>query len=74
MGHHTFDDVTTVTQWRSDTSPVRCPDCGQTFECEDIGKAISHAIGHGYRLLHIGTESQRASEGLWHSTVAFIGK
>ncbi len=44
-------------------------------EAKDISDAINHYIqAHGYKLLHIGTESSRDHEGaLCHSTVAILG-
>jgi hypothetical protein len=41
---------------------------------DDISDSINHLISeHGYRLLHIGTQTSHAGEGLWHSTVAVLG-
>ena len=49
--------------------------------CDDkMGDSIEDQIGHyvqahGYRLLHVGQESDHAPDGtgLWHSTVAVLG-
>lgn len=44
-------------------------------ESKDIADAINHYIeAHGYKLLHVGTETSRDHEGvLCHSTVAILG-
>jgi hypothetical protein len=40
-----------------------------------ISEAINHYIGHGYHLLHVGTETSHDDQGKpWHSTVALLGK
>jgi hypothetical protein len=42
---------------------------------EDITDGINHFIeAHGYRLLHVGTETSHGPNGEpWHNTVAVLG-
>ncbi len=40
----------------------------------DVADSINHYLKHGYKLLHIGTETSKEDGGLWHSTVAVLGK
>jgi hypothetical protein len=41
-----------------------------------LAESINHYIEkHGYKLLHVGTETSRDLDGnSWHSTVAVLGK
>lgn len=42
---------------------------------DSVEEQVNHYLGHGLKLLHIGTESSRSPEGeVWHSTVAILGK
>jgi hypothetical protein len=43
---------------------------------DNLAESINHYISeHGYRLLHVGTESDRDDEeNPWHSTVAVLGR
>lgn len=55
----------------------RCEDCGENGHLlkGTIDESINHYLGHGYRLLHVGTQSGFAAEGeVWHNTVAVLGK
>lgn len=56
-----------------------CPYCGQGHSVEaDLGERINHYLGHGLKLLHVGTETSWVAEGVkervWHNTVAVLGK
>ncbi|OAP49027.1 hypothetical protein ATB98_27265 [Sinorhizobium saheli] len=54
-----------------------CKHCGERIDGEQhFAEAINHYIdAHEYKLLHVGAETTRSSEGdLWHSTVAILGK
>jgi len=53
-----------------------CKYCSALKLSEDSVEAqVNHYLGHGLKLLHIGTESSRTDEGkIWHSTVAVLGK
>jgi len=40
----------------------------------DLGNRIQHYLDHGYKLLHVGSETSHDDEGKpWHSTVAVVG-
>jgi hypothetical protein len=42
---------------------------------DSVEEQVNHYLGHGLKLLHIGTESSRTPEGeVWQSTVAVLGK
>jgi hypothetical protein len=54
-----------------------CEHCGHQvgFPEGDLGKDISHYVEkNGYRLLHIGTETDKGDAGLEHYTIAIVGK
>jgi hypothetical protein len=53
-----------------------CKYCSALKLSEDSVEAqVNHYLGHGLKLLHIGTESSRTDEGaIWQSTVAVLGK
>lgn len=58
----------------------QCKDCGIHPALEpgpdiDVAKAINHYLNHGYKLLHVGTQTCQDLEGkLWHNTTAILGK
>ena len=42
---------------------------------DSVEEQVNHYLGHGLKLLHVGTESSRTPEGeVWQSTVAVLGK
>ena len=49
---------------------------GATADDHELGESINHYIEtHGYKLLHVGTETSHDANGNpWHSTVAVLGK
>lgn len=51
-----------------------CDHCNESFT-ENVSEGINHLISaHGYRLLHVGTESTLAQDGSpYHTTVAILG-
>ena len=53
-----------------------CKYCSALKMSEDsVEEQVNHYLGHGLKLLHIGTESSRTIEGqVWQSTVAVLGK
>ncbi len=57
---------------------ARCEDCDELLGGSDelLAPAINHHIEqHGYKLLHVGTETSRnISDDLWLSTVAVLSK
>jgi hypothetical protein len=40
----------------------------------DVADSINRYLEHGYKLLYIGTETSKEDGGLWHSTVAVLGR
>jgi hypothetical protein len=52
-----------------------CEHCSFRIHSENFAESVNHYIGsHGYELLHVGQETSEGSSGLWHSTVAVLGK
>lgn len=52
-----------------------CEHCKEPIGTDQLAQSINHYIKkHGYKLLHVGTETGHADSGLWHSTVAVLGK
>ncbi len=53
-----------------------CKYCSALKLSEDsIEQQVNHYLGHGLKLLHVGTESSRTDDGkIWHSTMAVLGK
>jgi hypothetical protein len=65
------NDVVSFTE----TDAKACEVCGVAFHgWYDLGKKIQHYIDHGYRLLHVGTDTSEHEQGLWHTTIAVVGK
>ena len=57
---------------------TRCRHCAELVGFSDDGdlsQSINHYIdAHGYRLLHLGTQTSHAADGSpWHSTIAVLG-
>jgi hypothetical protein len=53
-----------------------CAHCKQRIGGEDFAESVNHYLEkHGYKLLHVGSETTHDSDGgSWHSTVAIVGK
>jgi hypothetical protein len=53
-----------------------CEHCPEWIGTERFAGAINHYIQvHAYRLLHIGTETDRDAQGKpYHTTIAVVGK
>ena len=72
-----FTGLKHVIRVDSDDTPT-CQLCADGLQADStVAEAINHYIeAHGYRLLHIGTETSIEYEtaALWHITVAFSGK
>ena len=53
-----------------------CEHCSFVLKSDEFAESINHYIEqHGYRLLHIGTETGRDYEGKpYHASVALLGK
>ena len=71
------DDYKDVVQVSSDVLK-QCLICnGIKFSdpTPDVSEQINHYLKHGYKLLHVGQQTTRNSEGkLWETTVAILGK
>lgn len=70
-----LQDVTEVVQvstsfWKC------CKYCSALKMSEDsLEEQVNHSLGHGLKLLHLGTESSRTPDAnVWQSTVAVLGK
>ena len=61
--------------WVSSDSGEGCHYCDSQLGLDvRIDEKINHYIGHGYKLLHIGTETKQEDKGqLWYRTVAVLG-
>lgn len=72
-----IEDTKHVVQVSSNISQS-CQLCNRFFpvhETSILESQINHYIEeHGYRLLHVGTETDRGDDGLYHSTVGVLGK
>ena len=80
MANSIYDGVQHVVQVDSNTGG-RCKICNASFCGSDedelsLAEPINHYIKeHGYRLLHVGTETTHSEAGkLWYVTVAVLGK
>lgn len=53
-----------------------CKECDMFIDgTNDFDGGVNHYIQeHGYKLLHVGTETSHGDEGYWSSTVAVLGK
>lgn len=54
---------------------THCEHCSTSIGTEKFAESINHYIEqHGYRLLHVGTETIRDADGNpWHTSVASLG-
>jgi hypothetical protein len=70
-------DVKHVVRLTSDEISV-CPVCDKLpadmSKAFDIAESINHYLNHGYKVLHVGQETSREEHGLYHMTVAVLGK
>ncbi len=55
---------------------TKCEPCDQTFNYDNFAGAMNHYMkNHGYRILHIGTETNLDGQGrIWNRTAAVLGK
>lgn len=53
-----------------------CEHCNEQIGLDRLAESINHYIEqHGYKLLHVGTETSHDTNGNpWHSTAAVLGK
>jgi len=51
-----------------------CEICRASFiDYHDIAREINHYLDHGYKLLHVGSETSHDDDGKpWHATVAVL--
>jgi len=69
-----YKDVTHVVSISTDIK-INCEHCNTMVGGENFADSINHYIeNHGYKILHIGTETSHKDENLWHDTVALLGK
>lgn len=72
MASETISDTNHVVQISTNIGEG-CKHCSHPIGMENFAESINHYINeHGYRLLHVGQQTEHASEGLWHSTVAIL--
>ena len=53
---------------------TQCEHCDALFDYNEFAESINHYIEHGYKLLHIGTETHHIEGNLWYFSVATLGK
>ena len=60
----------------SSNEGAACEHCSESVGLDRFAESINHYVEkHGYRILHVGTQTDRDDEGLlWHHTVAVLGK
>jgi hypothetical protein len=75
-----MEDIRETFEIHTNIGPVVCPTCQESLSdvglsSDRIDRAINHLLGHGWRLLHVGSEWGRDEQGKSIShTVAFLGK
>ncbi len=52
-----YQDITKTISFYSDTGG-KCKECQSPLSGKNISEAINHYLAHGYKLLHIGQESE----------------
>ena len=60
----------------SSNEPGPCEECDDwqwSLDYSVIEHANHYINAHAYRVLHVGHETSRTEEGLWHSTVIVLG-
>ncbi len=73
---HDMKQVATVTSGES----FRCPACGQSVHglpdipMDGFTKAVNHCLSHGWKLLHVGQQTQGSLGQSYESTVAVLGQ
>ncbi len=74
-GHSEYLDVSEVVCVKSD-SETYCKQCSITpFHSSEFEGAVNHLISaHGYRILHVGQETELKRETPIHKTVAVLGR
>ena len=70
-----YDGIKEVIQLTPNTAVKRCESCN--YLPKDFADAINHYLStaHGYKLLHIGTQSALYdSNSVFHDVTAILGK
>ena len=70
-----MNDIKKVVKISSDIG-IGCTECsGIRIGQENFAESINHYVQqHGYRILHIGTESTHDNEqNVYHTTIAILG-
>lgn len=67
-----YDGMVKVAQL-TENLDTRCSDCTQLIGGM-LDEKINHYLTHGWKILHIGTETQRGDGGLQHHTQVIVGK
>lgn len=49
-----------------------CEVCRVDIAYENIARQINHYLDHGYKVVHVGTETFATEKGLEHFTVAML--
>jgi len=51
-----------------------CSQCSKFLSADNFQENVNHLIEkHGYKLLHVGSESSHSDAGIWNATVAVLG-
>jgi hypothetical protein len=71
-----YDGIRHVVRVTTESSRASCEHCHHEQGGLDFPASINHYIEqHGYRLLHVGTETTDDKNGNpWHCTIAVLGK
>ena len=51
-----------------------CEVCKVDIAYNNIADQINHYLGHGYKVVHVGTETFGTEKGLEHFTVAMLSR
>ncbi|MCY4497232.1 MAG: hypothetical protein OXC14_08100 [Rhodospirillaceae bacterium] len=73
----TMQDIIKTFELHTNICPTVCPECGEVLDIRDdtIDHAINHVLGHGWKLLHVGSEQGDDEYGRFFShTVAILGR
>jgi hypothetical protein len=73
MSENYYKGITNVIRLGKES---KCPHCPPYTLKGSLADEINHFITiHGYKLIHIGPETEHASEsGMWHRTIAYLAK
>jgi glutathione peroxidase-family protein len=52
--------------------PHGCEFCGSLDRSDDFEEVMNHYLGHGFKILHVGSETSRNELGLCH-VIAILG-